>query len=232
AVSASSLETRGRMPSASTLSTGTLHGFDIPKAYDPDVPSRFASAKKLTNCFFETGYAENIPYQDNSFDIILMEDVLEHVHDPKKVIQECYRVLKLGGKLIIKFPSFKGVFSHHLDRAINLPALHYILPMKTWAQGLNYLLIDSRYKLSYEPFDEIISTPYRTFITHNLNGLDFLQFKDIINTTDFKIIKIKLMPFQLNTLPRFAKFMYVLFWKLKILQEFLSSFVLFIGEKN
>ena len=119
----------------------SIHGFDIPKAYDPDVPSRFASAKKLTNCFFEIGYAENMPYQNNLFDIVLMEDVLEHVGDPKKVIQECYRVLKPGGKIIIKFPSFKSMFAHHLDRAISLPALHYILPMKIWAQGLNLSLI-------------------------------------------------------------------------------------------
>jgi len=210
----------------------SIHGFDIPKAYDPDAPSRYASSKKLTNCFFETGYAENMPYQNNSFDIVLMEDVLEHVEDPKKVIQECYRVLKLGGKLIIKFPSFKGMFSHHLDRAINLPALHYILPMRIWAQGLNYLLLDHKYKLSYEPFDEIISTPYRKFITHNLNGLDFRQFKKIIEKTDFKTMKLELKPFQLNIRSRFVKFIYILFWKLKILQEFLSSFILFIGEKN
>lgn len=210
----------------------SIYGFDIPKAYDPDAPSRFALSKKLTNCFFETGYAENMPYQDDSFDIILMEDVLEHVQDPKKVIQECYRVLKLGGKLIIKIPSFKGMFSHHLDRAINLPALHYILPMRTWAQGLNYLLIDTRYKLSYEPFDDIISTPYRKFITHNLNGLDFQQFKKIIKESDLEVLSLGLIPFQLNKNSRLIKFIYSVFWHFKNLQEFLSSFVLFIGEKN
>jgi len=210
----------------------SIHGFDIPKAYDPDAPSRYASSKKLTNCFFETGYAENMPYRDNSFDIVLMEDVLEHVEDPKKVIQECYRVLKLGGKLIIKFPSFKGMFSHHLDRAINLPALHYILPMKTWAQGLNYLLLDPRYKLFYEPFDKIISTPYRKFITHNLNGLDFQQFKEIIKESDFKLLSLGLIPSRLNKNTRIIKFIYSLFWHFKNLQEFLSYYVLFIGEKN
>ena len=209
----------------------SIHGFDIPRIYNPTVSFSFAKEKGLTNCFFKTGYAEDIAYEDNRFDIVLMEDVMEHVQDPKKVIQECYRVLKLGGKLIIKFPSFKGMFSHHLDRAINLPALHYIIPMKIWAQGLNYLLLDHKYKLFYEPFDEIISTPYRKFITHNLNGLDFRQFKEIINKTDFRIIKIELIPFQPNISLKFVKFIYILFWRVKILQEFLSSFILFIGEK-
>jgi ubiquinone/menaquinone biosynthesis C-methylase UbiE len=210
----------------------TIHGFDVPNIYNPEISLKFASSKGLPNCFFKTGYAEAMPYKGNSFDIILMEDVMEHVQDPKKVIQECYRVLRSEGKLIIKFPSFKGIYSHHLDRAINLPALHYILPMKIWAQGLNYLLFDPSYKLFYEPFDEIIFTPYCKSITHNLNGLDFRQFKKIIEKTDFKTIKIELIPFQINRYTHLIKSFYNLFWRLKNLQEFLSSFVLFIGEKN
>jgi len=43
------------------------------------------------------GYAENLPFEPKSFSIILCCDVLEHVSDLKKVIEEISRVLTPGG---------------------------------------------------------------------------------------------------------------------------------------
>ena len=48
----------------------------------------------------------NMPLPDNSVDNILCTEVLEHVHDPIKALNEIYRVLKPGGKLILTVPSF------------------------------------------------------------------------------------------------------------------------------
>lgn len=46
----------------------------------------------------------NIPFEDNSFDSIVCFEVLEHVFEPEKIIQEMYRVLKPGGKLMLTTP--------------------------------------------------------------------------------------------------------------------------------
>jgi ubiquinone/menaquinone biosynthesis C-methylase UbiE len=43
---------------------------------------------------YHKGTGENIPYESNSFDIVLCCDVLEHVRDLPKVISEISRVLK------------------------------------------------------------------------------------------------------------------------------------------
>ena len=43
------------------------------------------------------GYGENLPFESNSFSIIVCCDVLEHVSDLKKVIEEISRVLAPGG---------------------------------------------------------------------------------------------------------------------------------------
>ena len=51
--------------------------------------------------FVKYGIGEQIPFENNSFDIVLAINILDHVIDPKKVIRECYRVLKKGGKLIL-----------------------------------------------------------------------------------------------------------------------------------
>jgi len=46
---------------------------------------------------YEHGFAENLPYSDNTFDIVICVDVLEHVADRHLAISEIYRVLKPSG---------------------------------------------------------------------------------------------------------------------------------------
>jgi SAM-dependent methyltransferase len=46
---------------------------------------------------YKIGDALNLPYEDNSFDIVLLFDVFEHVTDVGKAADEVARVLKPGG---------------------------------------------------------------------------------------------------------------------------------------
>lgn len=46
----------------------------------------------------------NLSYQDESFDIIVSNDVLEHIPDPARALRECCRVLKPGGTVLATFP--------------------------------------------------------------------------------------------------------------------------------
>jgi predicted SAM-dependent methyltransferase len=46
----------------------------------------------------------NLPFEDNSYDIILCNHVLEHIPDDTKAMQELYRVLKPGGMGIFQIP--------------------------------------------------------------------------------------------------------------------------------
>jgi 2-polyprenyl-3-methyl-5-hydroxy-6-metoxy-1,4-benzoquinol methylase len=65
---------------------------------------------------FKTVYvskAEKLPFQKNIFDLILLHEVIEHVDDDKQTIQECFRVLKKGGKLIIFAPNRLWPFETH-----------------------------------------------------------------------------------------------------------------------
>src|SRR4028119_1406792 len=43
---------------------------------------------------YKCGVAENLPYDDNTFNIVSCFDVLEHVADLEKVVSEGHRVLK------------------------------------------------------------------------------------------------------------------------------------------
>jgi SAM-dependent methyltransferase len=46
----------------------------------------------------------NLPFGDNSYDVILCNHVLEHIPDDTKAMQELYRVLKPGGMGIFQIP--------------------------------------------------------------------------------------------------------------------------------
>jgi SAM-dependent methyltransferase len=46
----------------------------------------------------------DLPFNDNSYDIILCNHVLEHIPDDTKAMQELYRVLKPGGMGIFQIP--------------------------------------------------------------------------------------------------------------------------------
>ena len=46
----------------------------------------------------------NLPFEDNSFDIIFCNHVLEHIPDDTKAMQELYRVMKQGGMGIFQIP--------------------------------------------------------------------------------------------------------------------------------
>ena len=43
---------------------------------------------------------QNLPYDDNSFNFVISDQIIEHLEDPKKAIDESYRVLKNGGTAI------------------------------------------------------------------------------------------------------------------------------------
>lgn len=55
-----------------------------------------------------------IPLKDNSIDIVIYSEVIEHLNDPKKSLSEIYRVLKKSGKLILSTPNglYVRLFHH------------------------------------------------------------------------------------------------------------------------
>ena len=76
----------------------------IPTGIDPSEQSLNIAVKhaKESNLKikYEKGTGENLPFQNNSFDVVFCCDVLEHVRDLPKVISEISRVLKNGGLFI------------------------------------------------------------------------------------------------------------------------------------
>lgn len=51
---------------------------------------------------------DTIPFEDESFDSVLLDNVLEHIAEPSKLMAEISRVLRPDGMLVIGVPGFKG----------------------------------------------------------------------------------------------------------------------------
>jgi SAM-dependent methyltransferase len=52
--------------------------------------------------------AQSLPFPDNSFDIVSMYQMLEHVPNPESALGEAIRVLRPGGRLVVVGPNLVG----------------------------------------------------------------------------------------------------------------------------
>lgn len=74
---------------------GQVSGIDL----DPRVTSNpFLDDSRVAS-------GEDIPYGDNTFDVVLSDNVLEHLPDPRRVFREVARVLRPGGRFLAKTPN-------------------------------------------------------------------------------------------------------------------------------
>jgi predicted SAM-dependent methyltransferase len=67
--------------------------------------------------------ATAISYQDNTFDLVIANHILEHIPDYQKALREIYRVMKPGGTAILQTPFSKVLTSNFEDAAITTPSL-------------------------------------------------------------------------------------------------------------
>lgn len=78
---------------------------------------------------------EDLPYPSNYFDLILSHEVIEHVIDDKKAIQEMVRTLKVGGRINLFCPNrwypveTHGIYINGKYKFGNIPFINY-LPRK------------------------------------------------------------------------------------------------------
>ena len=81
---------------------------------DQDIPSLnkckegldFFKELNTRSTVFMQGSVYKLPFEENSFDLVICSEVLEHLDDYHAAIDEIYRVLKPGGKFLPSVPSF------------------------------------------------------------------------------------------------------------------------------
>jgi ubiquinone/menaquinone biosynthesis C-methylase UbiE len=74
------------------MNPDSLTGLDINPIYESEDPKVIV------------GVQEELPFEDNSMDLYISSETLEHSYDHKLAIAEMYRVLRPGGKALIGLP--------------------------------------------------------------------------------------------------------------------------------
>jgi len=88
------------------------------------------------------GAGESLPFKDESFDCITLIEVLEHTHSDTRVLDECRRVLRTGGKLVLFVPNRLYPFESHPSHLAGL-ALGTNVPFLSWLPGALHARISS-----------------------------------------------------------------------------------------
>jgi ubiquinone/menaquinone biosynthesis C-methylase UbiE len=138
---------------------------------------------------FKEMNAFSLVFPENSVDLIIADNVFEHFMEPKKVMDECYRVLKPGGHLLV--PTFNSIYSKHgphLKYGLGIPWAYCIASEKTLIKAVKLnankdaTIYDAYPKLNIEneKLNKIRAYEDLNYITHR-------KFKQIAEEANFKI---------------------------------------------
>ncbi len=127
---------------------------------------------------FVTGFGECLPLPTESFDCVVSYDVLEHVCDPGKTLEECLRVLRAGGSLYAVFPPFYHPTGAHFDGWLSkMPWPNVLFPCRTLVRAGTDII--SRRADDYRP------NPLRpTDKLWGLNGITIRKLRQITGSLD------------------------------------------------
>jgi ubiquinone/menaquinone biosynthesis C-methylase UbiE len=94
------------------VENGASHATGI----DP-LEDRVAQAKNraqgIPNVRFMRASGESLPFPDECFDGVLLNEVLEHVSDEERTLQDVFRVLRPGGHIVVMSPNRWFPFEGH-----------------------------------------------------------------------------------------------------------------------
>ncbi|MEK7590059.1 MAG: class I SAM-dependent methyltransferase [Patescibacteria group bacterium] len=116
---------------------GNVSGLDF-----SEIAVNFCKEKNIKNV--SIGNITKLPFPDNTFDIVLALDVVEHVEDDLSAMREIYRVMKGDGVAIITVPAFKFLWGI-TDEMSNHHRRYTISELKTKIKSSGLSIVRSSY---------------------------------------------------------------------------------------
>lgn len=86
-----------------------------------------AKKKKLNGVCFVAGDCENLPFAENSFDVVTCSMSFHHYPNPEKFFQSLHRVLRPGGRLVLRDMASKSKVMMWFFNHIEIPVLRTLL---------------------------------------------------------------------------------------------------------
>lgn len=144
------------------------------------------NSKRFT---FKIADVQNIPYEDNSFDVVIANHVLYHVSDVDKSLSEIYRVLKPKGyfyastvgknhmkemREIVKKYNFKNITTDSFNITESFQLENGLLKLSKWFKDVKMKRYSDNLKLTAASplIDYIFSMPGNTKTTFDKDKLE------------------------------------------------------------
>ncbi len=96
------------------------------------------------------GVAEDMPFPPGSFDLVVSDSVLEHLHDIRQVLEESARVLRPGGQFVATWgPAWLTYNGPHLIKCLSVPWVQLLFSDETIVAALRRQRAAGRWPESY-----------------------------------------------------------------------------------
>lgn len=113
-------------------SLGAEHvtGVDVVEHYEAEANALARQLGYGDKFTFICASAFTLPFEDGSFDTIIMNDFMEHVSDPERTLREALRLIRPQGAIYINFPPYYHPTGAHLSDVVNMPWVHLFFTEK------------------------------------------------------------------------------------------------------
>lgn len=160
----------------------------------------FAASRGVENVRFVHAFAEDLPFADASFDLVISYDVFEHVQDPVRAFRELRRVMRPGAHAWLVFPTFLGARASHLDYLTQVPALHRVFDPEVAIEVVNGFLADKP-ELGVVAQPRPAVGPLGRRALPSVNGMDRAEARALIERTGFVVHRADAGPFITRAAP-------------------------------
>jgi len=176
-----------------TCGVKEIYGVDKVEKYKEQA-ERLAKSKGVEDKFhFVIADAATLPFSENTFDTIIMNDFMEHASQPQNVLLECYRVLKPGGMLYVNSPPYYHPYGAHLSDLIGVPWVHVFFDEQTLINVYKDLakgLPDAEDRIKLRFSVDNTGKPYTSYI----NKMTIKKFRQWIKSSPFRCVYYKEVP--------------------------------------
>lgn len=174
----------------------------------------------------------HIDHSDNSFDLILCFDAVEHIYQYRAIIREWYRILRPGGRVLIWWQPYYHPWGHHLEVKIPLPWAHVLFSKRTLSETCDRVHAMPEYRPRLWDLDEHGKRlPYDPGVPEHLggvNGLTIRTFERLCQAEGLRISRREAHGFRG---PAAVEAISRLLARLPLLNEFFTAFMIYELER-
>ena len=157
---------------------------------------------------------QQLSFSDNTFDLIITQDVLEHIREPEKAFSEIWRVLKPGGCHIFTIPYHAGEKTIKRIEVVNGEDMHSLPPVYHGDP------LRGEGALVYTDFgDDIVDMLYSVgLLTQIISYTKCYRTEEIPAAKDKEGFQVYLSFYSGNELSKFLKYNSIVFRSEKVLK--------------